>query len=1021
MKAFPQERAVALVIVLAFVVLLTGLVVAFLSRAIPGVQSSNTSANTTRADLFCQGSVDQIIGDLKQEIAAGSTIVSRGTTNIYLPMGNGASRQNILPYPVNSLNGNTCASLTLVKESLSGQPFFAGSTYNSTNNPVTYTPSNRASSALSTTASANGRAVSLARWNKPLLLPVTSDTNAAPTTATNFQAPNWIYVARDGSNPTAYVSNTATSGSDNALATNNAYVVGRYAYTVYDESALLDVNAAGYPSGMTAGQITAKGSPGLADLTQLGLEQSEVDALVGWRNYASAQPPGTFPSFNFPAANPATVATPEAINYFDLLMGIPAPTATPVLPITGTSTTWEGIRKTGFLTVSNQNLYNSQSDRHFNSRQELIRMLLHDVVAQTPSDRTRVKTALQYLGTFSRTLNTPSWLPVTPSGSAVAYASKAFQQAQVQGTSATAPANQIAPGVLVTTSFTRDDGTVAQVGESLIKYRFPLRRLEYFNTANQTTSGLTLVKKYFCLVPITSNADPTGGPVGTWKYVDPDTGVAAITPPTIKTLGQVALAGREPTFWEMLQTAILSGSIGDGSTGTHIFDTSNDLVPVRHLLQIGLNIVDQYNTNITPTVISFGTIVGAGSGATTPPLVTAIPIAGVKNLPYIFEMVEQDFPTVLSTATPKPTSYTYDGYMQFLLWNPHSNAGTAALNFRIVSYGTHELEMFNSGFSYDSPAPKIAYPYGSTVSTTGSSANAIAFSTTNKHNFSSIDVLLPSDAPNAVNGRTAYGSTQVGFFLGQLTNNYNPPQDKSGGTNVQIWDFPKANPADYICYRLEVQDPSGNWVPYQIIANWDDNGTVYQNNGVTNNNPPLFDGLSAYMNSSVAPYSNKFDGQLIYAFSDPRTTRFGMSDSNTVEKTLKANSWSTVSTGGSSVALGTGAATNFTPSSGYRPGSWAYNIKPAAGNSTQYYAAGSASGTDNIVRMGDGNINLPAASGHPLTNAGSPTVTNTARPYFLGRSFNSVAEMGYAGRDEPWKTLDFYSATSADSAVARLL
>jgi len=37
---------------------------------------------------------------------------------------------------------------------------------------------------------------------------------------------------------------------------NDNYVVGRYAYTVYDTSGLLDINVAGYPSGAS---VSGKG------------------------------------------------------------------------------------------------------------------------------------------------------------------------------------------------------------------------------------------------------------------------------------------------------------------------------------------------------------------------------------------------------------------------------------------------------------------------------------------------------------------------------------------------------------------------------------------------------------------------------------------------------------------------------------------------------------------------------------------------------------------------------------------
>ena len=72
---FYRERAAALLIVLAFVVLLTGLSVAYLSRTTGDRQVANSSFNQSTVDQLAQSAMDNIIGDLRQEIRdpAGST------------------------------------------------------------------------------------------------------------------------------------------------------------------------------------------------------------------------------------------------------------------------------------------------------------------------------------------------------------------------------------------------------------------------------------------------------------------------------------------------------------------------------------------------------------------------------------------------------------------------------------------------------------------------------------------------------------------------------------------------------------------------------------------------------------------------------------------------------------------------------------------------------------------------------------------------------------------------------------
>ena len=68
----PNNSAAALIIVLAFVVLLTGLVVAYFSRTVADRQVAQGSFNQTKTDQLAMSATDLIITDLKQEIANGS-------------------------------------------------------------------------------------------------------------------------------------------------------------------------------------------------------------------------------------------------------------------------------------------------------------------------------------------------------------------------------------------------------------------------------------------------------------------------------------------------------------------------------------------------------------------------------------------------------------------------------------------------------------------------------------------------------------------------------------------------------------------------------------------------------------------------------------------------------------------------------------------------------------------------------------------------------------------------------------
>src|SRR5438477_5223507 len=68
-----RDKAAALIIVLAFMVLLTGLGVAYLSRSATDRQLAQASFNDTDAALLARSALDIVVGDFKQEIVTGST------------------------------------------------------------------------------------------------------------------------------------------------------------------------------------------------------------------------------------------------------------------------------------------------------------------------------------------------------------------------------------------------------------------------------------------------------------------------------------------------------------------------------------------------------------------------------------------------------------------------------------------------------------------------------------------------------------------------------------------------------------------------------------------------------------------------------------------------------------------------------------------------------------------------------------------------------------------------------------
>src|SRR3954454_46759 len=82
MKNFLRSRdgaskGAALMIVLALVVLLTGLALAYMSRTTTDRQLAQTSYSDTSADLLARSALDIVVGDFKQEITTDPRVTTR--------------------------------------------------------------------------------------------------------------------------------------------------------------------------------------------------------------------------------------------------------------------------------------------------------------------------------------------------------------------------------------------------------------------------------------------------------------------------------------------------------------------------------------------------------------------------------------------------------------------------------------------------------------------------------------------------------------------------------------------------------------------------------------------------------------------------------------------------------------------------------------------------------------------------------------------------------------------------------
>lgn len=433
-------------------------------------------------------------------------------------------------------------------------------------------------------AGPDGRKISASRWSAPMLLG-----------ADLLETPRWIYINRDGS-----------------LANNvSADTIGRFAYNVYEVGGLLDINAAGFApagSGSTPNLVATKGGLIWADLRSIpGIAPNAYAANMAW-------PPQWRINRDW-----STIGTDADL-----------------------SLSW--YQASGWLEAY-MGAAGASSDQMFASRQDLIRFAKNNP-GTFLENASGFPYALQYLTTFSRDVNQPTYQPPADRPKV------RFNQAS-GGSDAIGRDDQINPGSRSSTS-----------GESLIKRRFALEHLKLLETPGADPAE---IRQRFGLTK--------SGNV--WVYNHGNVS-------QILNLEDIP-ADREPDFFEVLKAAIHAGSLAV-QHGTSLAFAPNENVKAFYrpslgvddglldsqIIQIGANIIDQADDDSYPTQIEF-------NGDT---------FYGVENLPYIDAVACVSLPEEILTGLTAPIGFSGvgnwsdgEGRVKALkaitllmprLWNPHS-------------------------------------------------------------------------------------------------------------------------------------------------------------------------------------------------------------------------------------------------------------------------------------------------------------------------------------------------------------
>ena len=512
-------------------------------------------------------------------------------------------------------------------------------------------------------------------------------------------------------------------------------------------------------------------------------------------------------------------------------------------------------------------------------------------------------------------------------------------------------------------------------------------------------------------------------------------------------MATVAQEGREPDFFELLRATILDGSLGQSTSdgvnrgvtssaadaqGANTFPDLHMSNKALHVLSIGACIIDQADPDSIPTRIQV-----QPSGASV--WWTAY---GVESLPYITQ--------IYPIAGGSDTGSVWTTYLLFQLWNPHIGAAlpTPAPQVRLRVDGS--IGIFSDdgvGATWSSsthkttpiPIPPAAVPVTQMTLTSGAlgpGSNPVPLSTPGI-----VPTALPSGGATPLPGFERLPGTlsnYVGLRLPDFTQpsvSNLPLLELYFGDTSGLGNHP--NEGFNVTMECTV-DGGTTWIPYNHFI------------GITDRNSTIGGVSGSWMNGTTVPVrlagnpngqlnqngqNDEFNLDRLTDFnqadslmkSDPRATRFGIFQfSRTAAATAPRLTDSLWPTGSAALPTGYGGTTANPDGSAvvkhaplrfvgppYFPATFCINNALSTSTRTSYQDEDGVT-----IRPADATYTEVPTSGS-FTGSATPydATSMDYHPIMLNRPFRNVAELGYAFRDLPWKTLDFFTDKSADAGL----
>jgi hypothetical protein len=343
-----------------------------------------------------------------------------------------------------------------------------------------------------------------------------------------------------------------------------------------------------------------------------------------------------------------------------------------------------------------------------------------------------------------------------------------------------------------------------------------------------------------------------------------------------------------------------------------------------------------------------------------------------------------------------------------------------------------------SGIFYNSRTTSPILPSGSTVSFQDTPAS-FRVPTLLGGTGSSSENGFFSSQPNGNGGTSGPGQLPRGMWLGET---YRPERIYTSGSPNQtapLTRFVQFRLSNDSRLELQFDDGAGNWRTYQRYDRvgmgttsayrgrdygFADNPYQLQSQG----NPVLPpNGFPAYQALDIS--------QLAVSSADPRSQRFGLLamylDSGAPSmiptgdwKAFMKQGWSPTTAGTAFHSVFGPSHSRFSPSWGGGGSSNPWTNRSSQSpitNPTTFWANNPETGgtafakdRDEVRRRADGDSGNGV---RPMQLAGATAANTQDLGIVINRPFRSVGELGYVFRDNPWKSLDFFSKNSADGAL----